>query len=130
MGWARVWMGVVCPCPPVCNDIVTPRHLLCSISSGTPPIIQCTGIKLSLPRSHQSCLNLWLNLKLLIYVYWKPTIFSSYFFSFFFSCIQTQNKYNYKSRSQLAEVGKEVRPTSRWFTIEIFSSYVEKHDVS
>ena len=22
-----VWMGVGCPCPPVCNDIVTPRHL-------------------------------------------------------------------------------------------------------
>ena len=23
-----VWMGVGCPCPPVRNDIVTPRHLL------------------------------------------------------------------------------------------------------
>ena len=22
-----VWMGVGCPCPPVRNDIVTPRHL-------------------------------------------------------------------------------------------------------
>ena len=27
IGWARVWMGVVCSCPPVRNDIVTPRHL-------------------------------------------------------------------------------------------------------
>ena len=26
-GWVGVWMGVGCPCPPVCNDIVTPRHL-------------------------------------------------------------------------------------------------------
>ena len=26
-GWVRVWMGVRCPCPPVRNDIVTPRHL-------------------------------------------------------------------------------------------------------
>ena len=23
-----MWMGVGCPCPPVRNDIVTPRHLL------------------------------------------------------------------------------------------------------
>ena len=22
-----MWLGVGCPCPPVCNDIVTPRHL-------------------------------------------------------------------------------------------------------
>ena len=22
-----VWMGIGCPCPPVRNDIVTPRHL-------------------------------------------------------------------------------------------------------
>ena len=22
-----MWMGVACPCPPVRNDIVTPRHL-------------------------------------------------------------------------------------------------------
>ena len=22
-----MWMGVGCPCPPVCNDNVTPRHL-------------------------------------------------------------------------------------------------------
>ena len=28
VGWVRVWMGVVCPCPPVHNDIVTPCHLL------------------------------------------------------------------------------------------------------
>ena len=29
-GWVGhwVWMGVGCPCPPVRNDIVTPRHLL------------------------------------------------------------------------------------------------------
>ena len=29
-GWVErwVWMGVGCPCPPVRNDIVTPRHLL------------------------------------------------------------------------------------------------------
>ena len=28
-GWVGhwVWMGVSCPCPPVRNDIVTPRHL-------------------------------------------------------------------------------------------------------
>ena len=28
-GWEErwVWMGVGCPCPPVRNDIVTPRHL-------------------------------------------------------------------------------------------------------
>jgi len=26
-GWVGVWMGVGCPCPPVRNDIVTPRHL-------------------------------------------------------------------------------------------------------
>ena len=26
MGWGRVWIEVVCPCPPVHNDIVTPRH--------------------------------------------------------------------------------------------------------
>ena len=26
-GWVGVWMGVGCPCPPVHNDIVTPRHL-------------------------------------------------------------------------------------------------------
>ena len=25
--WLGVWMGVGCPCPPVRNDIVTPRHL-------------------------------------------------------------------------------------------------------
>ena len=25
-----MWMGVECPCPPVQNDIVTPRHLLSS----------------------------------------------------------------------------------------------------
>ena len=25
-----MWMGVRCPCPPVRNDIVTPRHLLFS----------------------------------------------------------------------------------------------------
>ena len=25
--WARVWWGVTSPFPPVCNDIVTPRHL-------------------------------------------------------------------------------------------------------
>ena len=25
--WARVWKGVVRPCPPVRNDIVTRRHL-------------------------------------------------------------------------------------------------------
>ena len=24
--WFGVWMGVGCPCPPVRNDIVTPRH--------------------------------------------------------------------------------------------------------
>ena len=29
-GWVRVWMGVGCPCPPVRNDIVTPRHLFTS----------------------------------------------------------------------------------------------------
>ena len=28
VGWARVWMGVSCPCPPVRNDIVTPRPRL------------------------------------------------------------------------------------------------------
>ena len=27
-----VWMGVGCPCPPVRNDIVTPRHLLDAFS--------------------------------------------------------------------------------------------------
>ena len=27
-----VWMGVGCPCPPVRNDIVTPRHLLFLLS--------------------------------------------------------------------------------------------------
>ena len=26
-GWVGVWMGVGCPCPPVRNNIVTPRHL-------------------------------------------------------------------------------------------------------
>ena len=26
LGGAWVWMGVGCPCPPVCNDIVTPHH--------------------------------------------------------------------------------------------------------
>ena len=26
-GGRGVWMGVGCPCPPVRNDIVTPRHL-------------------------------------------------------------------------------------------------------
>ena len=25
MGWGKVWIGVVCPCPPVRNDIVTLR---------------------------------------------------------------------------------------------------------
>ena len=29
MGWERVWMGVVCPCPPVCNGIVTLRRFIC-----------------------------------------------------------------------------------------------------
>ena len=29
-GWVGVWMGVGCPCPPVRNDIVTPRHLFTS----------------------------------------------------------------------------------------------------
>merc|ERR1712025_1482721 len=28
LGWVEVWIGVGCPCPPVRNDIVTPRHLL------------------------------------------------------------------------------------------------------
>ena len=27
-GGLVVWFGVGCPCPPVRNDIVTPRHLL------------------------------------------------------------------------------------------------------
>ena len=27
VGGVKVWMGVGCPCPPVRNDIVTPRHL-------------------------------------------------------------------------------------------------------
>ena len=25
--WHGVWMGVGCPCPPIRNDIATPRHL-------------------------------------------------------------------------------------------------------
>ena len=28
MGWKRVWVGVLCPCQPVQNNIATPRHLL------------------------------------------------------------------------------------------------------
>ena len=28
MGWGRVWIEVVWPCPPICNDIVTLRHLI------------------------------------------------------------------------------------------------------
>ena len=28
VGWARVWMDVSRLCPAVCNEIVTPRHLL------------------------------------------------------------------------------------------------------
>ena len=31
-----MWMGVGCPCPPVRNDIVTPRHLL--IDFWTEPV--------------------------------------------------------------------------------------------
>ena len=31
-GGLRVWMGVGCPCPPVRNDIVTPRNLFFSYS--------------------------------------------------------------------------------------------------
>ena len=27
VGGHGVWMGVGCPCPPVRNDVVTPRHL-------------------------------------------------------------------------------------------------------
>ena len=34
VGWARVWMGVTRPCPPVSNDIVTPRHLFLSFFGG------------------------------------------------------------------------------------------------
>ena len=26
-----MWKGVVCPCPPICNDIVFPRHLFLDI---------------------------------------------------------------------------------------------------
>ena len=28
MGWGRVWIEVVWPCPPICNNIVTLRHLI------------------------------------------------------------------------------------------------------
>ena len=28
-----MWMGVECPCPPVCNDIVAPRHLFFHLPS-------------------------------------------------------------------------------------------------
>ena len=31
--WVGVWMGVGCPCPPVRNDIVTPRHLFLIIKN-------------------------------------------------------------------------------------------------
>ena len=41
MGWGRAWMGVVCPCPPVRNDIVTPRHLFLHIL--TRPLRRCTN---------------------------------------------------------------------------------------
>ena len=33
-----VWMGVGRPCPPVRNDIVTPRHLFLNLSAPPPPI--------------------------------------------------------------------------------------------
>ena len=28
MGRGRVWIGLVWPCPPICNDVVTLRHLI------------------------------------------------------------------------------------------------------
>ena len=31
--WVGVWLGVRCPCPPVRNDIVTPRHLFFFLTS-------------------------------------------------------------------------------------------------
>ena len=36
-GGHGVWMGVVCPCPPVRNDIVTPCHLLQCVSHQITP---------------------------------------------------------------------------------------------
>ena len=45
MGWARVLMGVGCPCPPVRNDIVTPHHLLFSAISFNYRIISCLSNK-------------------------------------------------------------------------------------
>ena len=41
VGGIGVWMGVGCPCPPVLNDIVTPRHLFQSLlikSNNTPDL--------------------------------------------------------------------------------------------
>ena len=48
LGWLRVWMGFVCPCPPIRNDIVTPLHLFCVFSHiykrSCPPICWLVGL--------------------------------------------------------------------------------------
>ena len=57
-GW--VWLGVCCPCPPVRNDILTPRHLVIRVvfAPATPSWSATTFKSVSLsPESRQNILH-------------------------------------------------------------------------